>query len=430
MAPSPVFFPEDLIGEIFSVLPVKSILRFRCLSKSYDTLISHPVFVKLHLKKSTLQNPQFLLITDHDVRIPGPGFSPDGSDAEYDRDRGIIPYSIRSLFENPSFTISVDPFYLMENKGCSRIVGSCNGLICLAGDSYDEYQKYWLRLWNPATRIISPTFGYFHEECNPRDEDIPFLFDGYYKFSFGCDNSTDTYKVVAYRYNKRQRRSNVRILSLGDNVWRDIESFPVDPILLDSPCQDFEYDGLYFRSTINWLAIPNEIDYNVYDTKDIPVEQFVIVSLDLTTETYNRYLLPRDFDEMPHRIPTICLLGDSLCFSYFYKKTDFIIWQMKKFGVEDSWTQFLKVSCHNLQIDDDLSDEHFIKYSLRLEPLFLSEDGDTLVLDYCQDFQAIIYNRRNNRVERTNITALRRINDDGIGRCTSKYYFESLVSVF
>jgi hypothetical protein len=149
----------------------------------------------------------------------------------------------------------------------------------------------------------------------------------------------------------------------------------------------------------------------------------------LITETYNKYLLPPDFDEVPPSIPTIDLLGNSLCFSYCYKETDFVIWQMKKFEVEDSWTQFLKISYHDLQIDDDLSDDHFMKYSLRFVPLFLYEDGDTLVLDYCHSYY-LIYNWRNNTVERTNITAIRKFNEDGIGRCTSIYYFESLVSFF
>jgi hypothetical protein len=39
----------------------------------------------------------------------------------------------------------------------------------------------------------------------------------------------------------------------------------------------------------NWLAIHNNTLYNGYDVKDFTVEQFVIVSLDLGTETYNHY---------------------------------------------------------------------------------------------------------------------------------------------
>ena len=114
-----VFFSDDLIIEIFSVLPVKSVLRFRLLRRSCDTLISDHAFVKLHLKRSALQNPHFLLITDHTTTIKGE--SPDGSDDEYDKDFSVFPYSLHSLLQNPSFTLSVQPYYLMKDKQCSPV---------------------------------------------------------------------------------------------------------------------------------------------------------------------------------------------------------------------------------------------------------------------------------------------------------------------
>jgi len=70
--------------------------------------------------------------------------------------------------------------------------------------------------------------------------------------------------------------------------------------------------------------------------EDITVEQIVIVSLDLGTETYNQYRLPQGFDEVPLIEPTVGVLGDCLCFSYSYKMPNFIIWQMKEFGVDES----------------------------------------------------------------------------------------------
>jgi len=205
---------------------------------------------------------------------------------------------------------------------------------------------YWFHLWSPATRKTSETF-----EC--------FLDCGSYQintfnFNFGFDNATNTYKVVASHYNPDdQLRSNVRILNVGknDNVSRDIESFPVVPLHLDSPKRAVNV-GVYLRGTLNWLAIHNHLNYSI---KDIRIEQFVIVSLDLGTETYRQYLLPRDFDEVPPKPPTISVLGGCLCFSYS-KETYFVIWRMMKFGDKDSWTRFLKISYQDLQIDYDLFD--------------------------------------------------------------------------
>lgn len=429
MALSPVVLSDDLIAEVLSLLPVKYLLRFRCVSKSWKNLISDPDFVKLHLSRSATQNLLFTLISHHITDLT-PGDSSDGSDDVPGLDCSVVPYSMHHLIENPSFTFSIDPYYHLVNKDCYRMVGTCNGLICLSDYSVtDEYREYWFRLWNPATRTTSAIFGRFQDFRNSPPE--TFSYHGNFNFKFGCDNSTDTYKVVVSRYHPNQQRSIVRILSVGDNVWRDIESFPIVPLHLDFG-EYYWNAGVYLSGTLNWLAIHNDIHYNIKD-KNITVEQFVIVSLDLGTETYNQYLLPRGFEEVPPTEPTVGVLGDCLCFSYSYKKTDFVLWQMKKFGVEESWTPFLKVSYQNLQIDYNFSDDE-MKYRFPLVPLLLSDDDDTLLLKSSQDYQAILYNLRDKRVERTKMTAKSTITDNRtrnyIQWVSTKVYVESLVSTF
>jgi len=196
--------------------------------------------------------------------------------------------------DNPSFTLIADPGSLLIEKDCSGIAGSCNGLICLTGyrsvyrsANAEFYYDYWLRLWNPATRNISPKLACFH--------DIRGFF-----FNFGCDDSTGTFKVVASRYIHDRLTSEVRVFSLGDNVWRNIESLPV--VHLDLDCEGFWHTNVFLNSTLNWLAIYNDIPITLYwygDLEDITVEQIVIVSLDLGTETYHQYRLPQGFDEVP-----------------------------------------------------------------------------------------------------------------------------------
>jgi F-box interacting protein len=421
MSRSPAFFSDDLLTEFLSLLPVKSLLRFKCVSNPWNTLISDPNFVKFHLKKSKSQNPQFTLFTYHvkDMyRRLGWIFSDDGPES----DNSIIPYPISRLLDNPSFTLFADSNSLLNQKDCSRIAGSCNGLICLTGhrSADGECYDYWLRLWNPATRNISPKIGCFRDS-------------GWFVFNFGCHNSTGTFKVVAARYSHDQLTTDVRVFSLGDNVWRNIESFPVVPIGLTY--EESRHIDVFLNGTLNWLAIHNDIPIPWYHhpaANDITVEQIVIISLDLRTETYHQYRLPQGFDEVSPAEPTICVLGDCLCFSYSHKETDFIIWQMKEYGVEESWTRFLKISYHDLQLDYDFSNDS-LKYHLRLVPLFLSEDGDTLILHSTQESKTIVYNWRDNRVERTGVTVHKTsIDDETINRIyweMAKGFVESLISI-
>jgi F-box interacting protein len=278
---------------------------------------------------------------------------------------------------------------------------------------YDQQYEYWLRLWNPATREISEKFGCFTDYRG-------------FNFNFGCDNSTGTFKVVASRYIRDKSTSDVRVLSFGDSVWRNIEIFPVLPLHLGY--EAFEHNAVFLNGTLNWLAIPNNIP-NTWSSQ-LTVEQRIIVSLDLGTETYNMYKLPLGFDKVPPSEPTFGVLGDCLCFNYYSYKEDFIIWQMKKFGDEESWIQFLKISFHDLQLDFS---EDTPKTCFYIVPLFLSKDGDTLVLHCNGKKQSILYNWRDHRVKKTGVSVHKTVIDDETYNWLSwdfTYSFvESLISI-
>jgi hypothetical protein len=60
--PPPNALPTDLIIKAFSCLPVKSLMRLRCMSKFYNSLISNPFFIDMHLRQSSRQNPQLAIV--------------------------------------------------------------------------------------------------------------------------------------------------------------------------------------------------------------------------------------------------------------------------------------------------------------------------------------------------------------------------------
>jgi F-box interacting protein len=378
-----VILPDEVITEILSWLPVKSLMKMKCVSKSWKSLVSHPPFIKMHLSRST-RNPYFSSI----VLTQG-----------YHLHYSFVHFPVSRLLENHWIRHPKDPYFRLSDKNCSVVLGSCNGLICLLGYSINESnnnKKVWFRFWNPATRQISNVLG----------SDVYYHNMSYFRltaFVFGYDSSTETYKVVSLS----STGSQVRVFNLGDNVWRRIQRFPLGDIPVvhkSNLC-----DGVYLDSTVNWLA--TRTDYN-------GVMKFLIISLDLATETYKQMLLPSD--EGLRKWGNVCVLMNSLCVYHDLKETDFVIWKLMEFGNENSWTQFLKIRYRDVQLYHEIG--HSAVFKIR--PLHLSENGDILVLanNQLQNNQAILYNRRTNKSRKTRMY-------NNISWLSIHNYVESLVLI-
>jgi len=227
---------------------------------------------------------------------------------------------------------------------------------------------FWFRIWNPATRIISEKLGTCYQPCDSSK----------LSFSFGYDNTTITYNAVVLC------TSEVKVFHFGDNIWRKIASFTPFNLVDTLGYSYVNRQGVYLSGTVNWISIY---------PKDVTVEKFAIISLDLATETYKKLLPPPGAVNLvaPYIEPTIAVLLDRLCFSHHPKETLFVIWQMMEFGVEQSWTQFLKISFQNLQVDK------FLEYYLF--SFCLSENGETLIFASYVGQEAILYNLKTNRVK-------------------------------
>jgi len=58
-----VILHDELIVEVLTFVEVKSLMRMRCVCKSWKTLLSDPVLVKMHLKKQSTRMTHLTLLT-------------------------------------------------------------------------------------------------------------------------------------------------------------------------------------------------------------------------------------------------------------------------------------------------------------------------------------------------------------------------------
>ncbi|CAI8582944.1 unnamed protein product [Vicia faba] len=347
----PMSLPDDLIIEVLSLLPVKSVMRLKTVCKSLNAIICNPKFIKLHQKISE-QNKRILLISN------------DSS--------GSIYVGADSCLKNPLIPFADAAYCRLKKKDKIIAIGYCNGLFCLFGYSRNTMED-WLYFWNPATKTISQKFKY-----STNDSDCII-------FGFGYDNSTNTYKVVTFC----QMTKVARVFCLGDNSWRNIQRFPEFCIF-----SSFCHSGVHLSGTLNWSVVGNDVTYDWEE--NCIVKNFVIISLDLLTETCTQLLPPQGqcLGEGLIVEPTICMFMDCLCLSYGNNEFSFVIWKMMEFGVQESWTQFLRFSYLNFP-------ELF--FGKNLVPLCLSHNGDELILADRLEGQLIPYNCRYHIVDPSRI---------------------------
>ncbi|GAU40121.1 hypothetical protein TSUD_389710 [Trifolium subterraneum] len=335
------FLPEELIIQILLWLPVRFLLQLKCVSKSWKTLISDPKFAKTHLRSITL-NPtithQRLFSNRFTNKLP--------------RKIRILSLAVKPLVEiNPSEPIT-NP--VVEFSLEHRILGSCNGLLCLL----DIHQRH-VKLWNPSIRYES--------------KNSPTL-DSYGKFyityhGFGYNHINDKYKVlVVLRMGNHFTEKVTKTYTFGGgNSWKTIQNFP---------CHSTELNGKFVSDTLNWVIVK----------EDVSSIQAVILSFDFEKEICNEVLLPEHDDA--HKV-CLGVLNNCLCVCLDSNKTHWGFWLMKKYGVVESWTRFMMIPCDKLQ-------HHVQRPPFYVQLLFVFENGIVL-LGVLPKF--VLYNLKNGNLD-------------------------------
>ncbi|XP_016499585.1 F-box/kelch-repeat protein At3g23880-like [Nicotiana tabacum] len=358
--------PPELITEILSRLPVKSLLQFRSVSKSWVAIISSPEFIKIHLSLSANKNKED---THHILKL---GLS--GSGWKF-KD---CPLS--SLFCDSVVNEAFDLVYPIKNASKDiSIVGSCNGLILLA-----HYSEYSL-LWNPTIR-----------KCKKLPEFKPRLKkNNYAVYGFGYDEFHDDYKVVGI-FNNYGGSDYVefKMYSLKSDSWTSVD-YCGEILNASGSSQKMKLDGwgLFVNGKLHWDTITSG-----------PVVRTGknIISFDLANEKWDKLEKPL----VGKNELCVGMLGSDLSVFCDYEESYLGAWVMKEYGVKESWVKMFTIE--------------YPKGQSLYPPFFMSSKGEILVV-FGSTF--MIYNSKDHSVRYTNVT------NSGDCSLT-EIYIESLVCPF
>ncbi|KDP42173.1 hypothetical protein JCGZ_02903 [Jatropha curcas] len=223
--------PADLVSEIFLWLPVKSLLRFRGVSKSSCSMIDDPNFIKQHLERSMETKTNRKLIIQEGKENDSPYVPEEIYAINFDKE----PQEPR-LLNHP-----------YEERLDTIIYGSCNGLLLL-------FINERLALWNPFTR-----------QCKKLPLSPLCLWNC--AFGLGYDYASDDYKVVKISVDSKPNR--LWVFSLKSNSWRSLPDFPYTDYSISSILSG----GFLANGALHWLLLE----------KNGPE---VIIAFDLANETF------------------------------------------------------------------------------------------------------------------------------------------------
>lgn len=312
--------PPELLIEILIRVPVKSLVCFTSVAKSWYALITSPTFIKTQLNRIQHQN-------DSNTRMLLRRYTHDDREEHYS-----LHSDDEVLCENnnggDSFALkSTELFFPFRNpNGYFRIVGTCNGLVCSSDDLFGIPKS--ITLWNPLIRkyVSSPS-----PTINPP---FPHMF----VLGFGVDSQKD-YKVVRIVYRRLGEFEymvppDVEVYTLSLGFWRSIGN-----VGLRCCIPDFVWSQAFLNGVVHWVAYQSRGQGNGTSFRSL------VVGFGLDNEKFNEIMLPGALaDEVTMNL-VLKTYRNSLAVIFQggidNKYCD--IWVMKEYGVVESWTRMYSI---------------------------------------------------------------------------------------
>ena len=370
------YLPNVIIFDILSRLPVKSLIRFRCVSKSWFSLISSHDFNTEHHNRTlsnTTKDSPYLLFSHYDLKMKKVRFAFLSSDDPFPlkhfskhidcklklgvSDGGPIPdppnrrilmkqAEKRGFFAYPSDFVELpSPYQSPMNR--LFVAGSCNGLVCLADVAPSGDHVVLPILWNPSIRkaISLPPSPVVN---------VPVFYKAVDHLGFGYDPITDDYKLVRLVYLQGGFSHNeyetdpptVQIYTLRTGAWRTIPGRGSRFIIVE------KFSLGFVNGSVHWFA-EDDNDSDDDDDDDAMVRN-MIISFDIKDEVFHEMAVPKCLEGRLELKMKVAVLGGLLALVPCNSDPDISVpcnsvWVMKEYGVVESWTKL-----YDIKVGEDL----------------------------------------------------------------------------
>ncbi|PRQ33615.1 putative F-box domain, galactose oxidase/kelch, beta-propeller, F-box associated interaction [Rosa chinensis] len=270
-----VGLPEDLVVLILKRLPIKSLIRFTCVSKRWRLMIlSDPNFAK----------SQFQIASEQQTLSRRAIHESDCESLDFEKPMDFR--KVRCPFKQPGLHV--------------RILCSCNGLVFAASSNSDMY------IWNPST-------GFFKKLPDPGALPSAIL----WFYGFGYVSTIDDYKVIISFDVSGKKIAKAMVFSSRAKSWKTIE-VPYHPVF---------YLGNLFNEALHWrIYLHGDIV-----AFDLAKEQFRTMSLPASLNYHHGGVHISSLGSVGG---CLCVIiqknANDSCID---------LWVMREYEVADSWTK-------------------------------------------------------------------------------------------
>ena len=182
-----LYIPLDVMAEILSRVPARSLMRFKCVCKLWNSIIQEQQFIACHLhKRSSTANLNIIILS----WIPW-----------------IHEFSLH-YFAEDCHKFNMRGLQRRGDRDGYQISNSCNGLLCVFGKT--------------TTYVVNPSIRKFLKLPETRHK-----YGGHVNVALGHDISTGEYKIVRL-FQQDQKTIGCMVFTMGSNSWRFLRNMPFD----------------------------------------------------------------------------------------------------------------------------------------------------------------------------------------------------------